>query len=679
MVPGAGKRPPPAPRLPDPGRELPWGPVGTSRARLSGSALEGPTARAALRMRSNDATPSRSARGQAAFQLWLALVLVGSFVGSLWLGSGPRSVPLWVRVYAYLALVSSVATLALAPGALFWVAERGAGARWRAAGWAQAGIGALFLGVLYTDTVLYRLLGHHIDGAVLNALSTRGSGDAVQLGAKVWWVTAIGLVVLTLAAHFVWRLALERARAREARGDVPAAWLRPRVVALVIFLPLVFLEKSVYAAADIARDRAVQDACRPLPLRPVRVARLLEGDAPQVWPEHVVPDEAALAWPLDRPRLAPDGPRPDVFVLVIDSWRRDTFTPENTPQVARFAQRARVFENHLSGGNGTRFGLFSMLYGLHGSYWFPALAERRGPVLLQVLAEAGYEIRVFSSASMNFPEFRDTAWADVPAAVHDTFPGRLSSERDEQVAQAVEGWLGERAATGEERPFFCFVLLDSPHQPYHNPGGPYAPAVESLDYMELAASDDAGLPERVFNRYRNSVVLADRVAGELFAALDSCGRLDETLVVVTSDHGEEFQECGFWGHTSNFAPPQLEVPFLMAGPGVPPGRETRPTSHLDLAVTLLELLGASPAERPLYTLGESLLDPRAERERVVASWGHVGLWTESGIFSISLDDSELEVFDRAWRRAADPEACRRREGPALERLVDECCRYLRPR
>ena len=155
--------------------------------------------------------------------------------------------------------------------------------------------------------------------------------------------------------------------------------------------------------------------------------------------------------------------------------------------------------------------------------------------------------------------------------------------------------------------------------------------------------------------------------------------LDDTLVVVTSDHGEEFQECGYWGHTSNFAPPQLEVPFLMAGPGVAPGRETRPTAHVDLPATLLELLGAAPQDRPLYTVGESLLDPLPARARAVASWGHVGLWTDSGIFALALDGDELEVFDRRWRRVPDPEACRRRELRSLERLVAECGRFLRPR
>ena len=114
------------------------------------------------------------------------------------------------------------------------------------------------------------------------------------------------------------------------------------------------------------------------------------------------------------------------------------FTPELTPNLHRFSEDAAVFEDHLSGGNGTRYGLFTMLYGLHGSYWFPALEQRRTPVLVDALQEADYDVRVFSSASMNFPEFRDTAWAGLPdEAILDTFPPDLVSfEKDEMLADA---------------------------------------------------------------------------------------------------------------------------------------------------------------------------------------------------------------------------------------------------
>ena len=191
--------------------------------------------------------------------------------------------------------------------------------------------------------------------------------------------------------------------------------------------------------------------------------------------------------------------------------------------------------------------------------------------------------RVFSAASMNFPKFRDTAWATLPPEnVIDSFldeEGRprteLSWEKDLLVADAVEGWLEERERAGDERPFLCFVLLDGTHQPYFNPGGPYQPSVERLEYVKLGMATEGPraevLGELLENTYKNCVLQADRTAGRLLDSFEQRALLDETVVMVTGDHGEEFGENGFWGHTSNFSPQQVEVPFYLKGPGVETG------------------------------------------------------------------------------------------------------------
>jgi membrane-anchored protein YejM (alkaline phosphatase superfamily) len=318
-----------------------------------------------------------------------------------------------------------------------------------------------------------------------------------------------------------------------------------------------------------------------------------------------------------------------------------------------------------------------MLYGLHGSYWFPVLEQRRPPVLLEVLQELGYERRVFSSASMNFPRFRDTAWVGLePGAVQDEHGSRFSHECDVIVGDKVEAWLEDR---DPRTPFFGFVLLDAPHQPYYSPpGGPFQPAAEELDYLELAGASDPGLRERVFNRNKNSVLHADGVAGRILDALEANGQLENTLVVVTGDHGEEFLDCGFWGHTSNFSPAQLHVPLFMRGPGIAVGVETRPTSHLDLPTTLLELLGADPAQRSDWTLGENLLDPPRERTRVVAGWSNLGLWSGDEILRIpqSGTGGEVEVFDKQWRWQGVSAPRLRAAKAELDQLERECMRFM---
>ncbi len=623
--------------------------------------------------------PSKRAIGTASFQLWLLLVAMGAGVGTLWLIHWPAQTSLALRAYVLLALLSSVATLALLPGAVFLVLQRVLGsARWL--GWTQAFVGACFLAVLYTDTVIYRLLRYHVNGAVLNVFGTRGSEDAIHLGPRVW-ITAIVVVVgLTCMIRLVFSRALARAWRRERGGRGVPFLLRPAVLCTLVFLPILLVEKSVWAAAQIAADQEVLAACRDLPLRPrPRLARWF-GRAADLPDAEILQPDARLAYPLEWPAVDPRGPRPNILMLVVDSWRRDVFTRENTPNLWAFAADARCFEDHLSGGNGTRFAVFSMLYGLHGPYWFPVLDARRPPVLLDVLRSLGYELRVLSSASMNFPEFRQTAWVGMePESIDDEHGSRFSHECDVVVAHEFETWSEARRERGETRPYFCFLLLDSPHQPYYSPpGGPFQPAAEELDYLELAGATDPSLRERVFNRYRNALLHADRVAGEILASLQESGELDDTLVLVTGDHGEEFLECGYWGHTSNFSPQQTEVPFIIRGPGIEAGSERRPTSHLDVPATLLELLGADPGARALWCLGENLLDPPAERARVLSGWSDLGLVLGDEIYRIPFEPMarEIEVYDRGWSLLSDSLQRVRAHRSEIEALARECTHFL---
>jgi membrane-anchored protein YejM (alkaline phosphatase superfamily) len=224
---------------------------------------------------------------------------------------------------------------------------------------------------------------------------------------------------------------------------------------------------------------------------------------------------------------------------------------------------------------------------------------------------------------------------------------------------------------------------DSPHQTYSYPPGrtPFTPSAPDLDYMVMTRNE--GPPPEVLgavrNRYKNAVHHADAVLGRVLATLRRTGLEEDTWVVVTGDHGEEFRECGFFGHTSAFTPAQVEVPFLLRGPGIEPGTETRPSSHLDFAPTLLEILGAPRAVRDEWCLGENLLELPAERARVLGGWNELGLWTEDAILRVPLSPLafDIDVFDYAWNEVEDDLALLRAADPLLERLGSECNRFLR--
>lgn len=649
------------------------------------------------------------ARRRVAGRLWLLNIALASGVGSSYLFHVPEGLAPWVWTFALLALVSQMAVLSVVPGALLtasahWIRSPRLLTGVQCLGWAA------FLLALLIDTRLFNVFKYHWSPQVLNLLTTPGSDDSIHLGWRVWGGGTLFFAGVAMVELFLWRALVRSVREdarlavlvwgslrRRLRGQPAAlprrAWkwvaAHPLPAWALVLLPAVLVEKTLYAKAELERDRQVTTLSRLFPLYPRlpvedlahRVLGVESADRPRVELQGV-----ELAYPLEAPSLDPEGPRPNVLIVVIDCWRADAFDAETTPALSAFASAAnggRRFDDHLSGGNSTRFGIFSLLYGLHGSYWFPVLQAQRTPVLIDSLVAAGYESRVFSSASLNFPELRDTAFAGLRGQVHDRFGDLPAWRRDELAAEACARWWRLRTKAEREDPFFAFLLLDSPHQTYSHPAeeAPFQPSSPELDYLAMSATvtPEPELVGALKNRYKNAVHHADRVTGRLLDELSRLELDEETLVVVTGDHGEEFLERGFFGHTSAFTPEQIRVPLILRGPGIAPGVEPGSTSHLDLAPTVLELLGADPAARSRWTLGENLLDPPADRRRVVAGWDVLGLWTEDFVLRIPLNRLffDVEVYDTDWNFVPEDEAILGRERERLEELAAECNRFLR--
>ena len=124
-----------------------------------------------------------------------------------------------------------------------------------------------------------------------------------------------------------------------------------------------------------------------------RVLRALRDDPPTAGELVFDLSERELDWPSQPLSWERPASTPNVLVLVLDSLRGDMLTQENMPRTWAFSQNARVYEDHWSGGNCTRHGIFTLLYGLPGNYWEPTLRSQRSPVLLDVLQRPSRRVR----------------------------------------------------------------------------------------------------------------------------------------------------------------------------------------------------------------------------------------------------------------------------------------------
>ena len=352
-----------------------------------------------------------------------------------------------------------------------------------------------------------------------------------------------------------------------------------------------------------------------------------------------------LACPLNPLACAPGDSLKSVLVVLLDGWRSDAFDSTVTPAIARHAVRGTTFLNHWSCGNSTRMGVFSFFYGLPATYWKYFDGMHRQPVLMQELLNRGYEPGIFGSAPLYAP-------ANLDASVFAGVKGlRMTTECGVDATWARDSaitaeWLAWRAARAGPGPSFGFLFYGNPVDRSVPPG--YAWSVPGDDTL-------SGLGRRILN-YRRSLHYTDSLVGLVLDDLARSGRLASTVVLISADHGEGFDEqgLGFRGHGSAYDREQLRVPLVALWPGRPAGTVARRTSHYDIPATLMtELLGcANPASD--YCSGNSLFGDTEWDWLVVGSYYNTAI-VEPHQVTVQFPGGYYEVRDSLYRVVARPQ------------------------
>ncbi len=161
----------------------------------------------------------------------------------------------------------------------------------------------------------------------------------------------------------------------------------------------------------------------------------------------------------------------------------------------------------------------------------------------------------------------------------------------------------------QSQPWGVYVNFQMTHFPYrlppgvHGPFSPANPDPKTFHYLSYPKTD----LERARNKYRNALHYVDEQVGLLYRALEDSGQLDDTIVVVTSDHGELFYQHGMVTHGRSLYETEARVPLLVHWPrGLDPAVSDAPVSTLDVLPTLADLLEVAP--HPSFQ-GESFAHP----------------------------------------------------------------------
>ena len=354
---------------------------------------------------------------------------------------------------------------------------------------------------------------------------------------------------------------------------------------------------------------------------------------------------AALASRAVEPRPSGDAPapvasdpaRPNLVLIVVDTLRADAlgaYGGPATPGFDRLAERGLVFDEVIAPSSWTLPSMASLFAGsypaTHGYTDFDgSLGLDRAPAhLAEVLAAEGYACRAVVGNTLldsergfargfelydayDFSLERDL-WLNrlVNAALRRTGHVRTKMRALIPVVSSrfpfvdtrlsfynLDGDLTERVFAfalppPADRPLFLYVHYIAPHTPY---------LTHPVSTTLAAPVPDRTPPERLRELYAGEVAYTDAQLGRLLERLEGAGVLENALVCVTADHGEAFGEHGHHEHGYDLHREAVRVPWILSGPPLearlseagqrPPLRFGAPVSLVDLAPTVLELLG----------------------------------------------------------------------------------------
>lgn len=535
----------------------------------------------------------------------------------------------------------------------------------RGAAWAPCFIfalvnGALFCGLLAAQYQLHSYFSDAVGFALLKQLGGGSMVDAIMFGLSEIGVALIALAALVVGAWIAWKLLVRLLPADLPR---PAAVARKVWIAvLVLFLAAAFAIPRTGSDAAFGLDRTLAwgalTGTLDLASDVDRDGYGLFGIQHDTAPFDAIRHPLALDVPgngVDEdgyggdlrlvPLAVPLGPqvftgdRPHVVIVVMESTRGDVLGKRVNgkpvaPNLEAIAAAGSAVYPAYSHVGFTTESLKSIFSG--------QLVPRRGePSLFRDLKASGYRIGVFSGQPEDFGGIsetvgmRDTADVYVDAerlrdkrAFNFAAQGSLLVDESHLLA-AFDRTLG--AEDWSARPHFAYFNFQSPHFPYHHDGVPPRLVEQPIERGAIGA-DRA---EDVQATYWNAVANADAWLGEVVQRLKAKGVWDDTVLVVTGDHGEDLFEEGFLGHGHVINRRQFGTMLVANRPGMlPPGPIALADYRAILTAAIRGEPPAAPAAPPFLHIGP-LDTPTA-----------IGLAGKGTLTSLRLDTGEACLVER---------------------------------
>lgn len=207
----------------------------------------------------------------------------------------------------------------------------------------------------------------------------------------------------------------------------------------------------------------------------------------------------------------------------------------------------------------------------------------------------------------------------------------------------------------EEKPFFNLLFYDLPHgisiaEEYRQK---FKPSWNEADYLALNNDMDK---TPFFNLYRNCVYQTDSLIGKVLDNLEDKGLMDKTIIVITGDHGQEFNENkkNYWGHGSNYSKWQTNVPLIIFYPQMDKNKQfSHMSTHYDISPFIMKHFLGVTNEYSDFSMGYDLYDTISRYPHIVGDHVNYGfimkntIITTNHLGSIDVTDKKLNELSRS--------------------------------
>ncbi|MFB9133683.1 DUF3413 domain-containing protein [Vibrio sp. AK197] len=489
------------------------------------------------------------------------------------------------------------------------------------------------LTVLLVDTQAYQSINLHLNPVVWEVLFSDDSESAVTADLQHLFVVLPLIFLIELAlSEWVWHK--QRRLSHKRVGRPIAAFFFVSFIAS----HLTYVWADAYFYSPITSQRANFPLSYPMTAKSfMQKHGLLDRD--EYLKRQAESENADIVnYPLEPIEFNRRPNDLNILVVSVNNLRSDALNEQEMPNTYAFAQQSLNFTNHYSSSN-DMFGVFGLFYGLPSSYETSIRSQATKPVVIKALENQDYQFGLFSGGNFDDNLYAETMFIDKSLT---ELPKDGNGPNDNQAINAWSQWVTQQP---NGKPWFSFIELTT------------------LEDFQMQGNGKGSATEKLRSGYQQSVQHADEELAKLFEEIQTLQLQDNTMVVITSNHGIEFNETktNSWGANSNYSQYQLQVPMVIYWPGKVPGVYSHRTSHLDFSVTLMQdLLGVSSKPSD-FSSGRNMFDESKRRWIIAGDSRELALITDSSTTVID-KFGNFKLYDQDYHRLQD-------ENPTLPVLM----------